>query len=227
MPTYEGLRLKVLKYDRKILGNVHQRALNKKGFTIISNNCWGGEVYEYYNLQKQSPTVGLFIMAEDYIRFISNLDAYLSSELAFVEPEESKWRDYWENRASRFGTYPIGRLSLEDIGEAIEVFFLHYHSKEDAREKWLRRCERINWDKLIIKFNDQNGCTEEHIQGFLKQNYKHMAFFTCKNWGNLSKQMMTDDRIFYKEIRQFPPSDQIKASFEPFNKEVTNFINEL
>ena len=59
-----------LKYLRLKYANKRQNELNNKDFTIISNNCWGGMIYESYNLEKQSPTVGLFFMAKDYIDFI-------------------------------------------------------------------------------------------------------------------------------------------------------------
>lgn len=64
------------------------------------------------------------------------------------------------------GTYPVGKLErcseneyagvddsavdcASDI-ESIEIFFLHYHSEQGAKEKWERRIKRINWDKLLI-----------------------------------------------------------------------------
>nr|WP_262352316.1 DUF1919 domain-containing protein [Lactiplantibacillus plantarum] len=59
--TYEGLRLKILGFRRKKFSALRKKQINKDRFTIISNNCWGGEVYESYNLIKQSPTVGLFL----------------------------------------------------------------------------------------------------------------------------------------------------------------------
>lgn len=52
MPTYEGLRLKVLKYWRVGLANWRKKQLKSTDFTIISNNCWGGMIYESYNLKK-------------------------------------------------------------------------------------------------------------------------------------------------------------------------------
>ena len=65
MPTYEGLRLKILKYWRVGLANHRKKQLKFTDFTIISNNCWGGMIYESYNLPKESPTVGMFFMATD------------------------------------------------------------------------------------------------------------------------------------------------------------------
>lgn len=78
MLTIEGLRLKLLKYPRtgKLFTKHRTKQLVNKQFTIISNNCWGGMIYESYNLPKESPTVGLFFMADDYINFLKHLKEY-------------------------------------------------------------------------------------------------------------------------------------------------------
>ena len=41
-----------------------------------------------------------------------------------------------------------------------------------------------NWDKLLVKFNDQNGCTEMEVNKFMKLPFKNKLFFTCKHWPN-------------------------------------------
>lgn len=155
MPTYEGLRLKVLKYWRVGLANWRKKQLKSTDFTIISNNCWGGMIYESYNLKKKSPTVGMFFMAKDYVEFLSDLKGYISSELIFIKPEESRWKDMPQlAEDERFGHYPVGVLS--NGKNTIELFFLHYHSEQEAREKWQRRIssESIGiecWLNLMIR----------------------------------------------------------------------------
>jgi uncharacterized protein (DUF1919 family) len=217
MFTFEGLRLKLLKYPRKSLANFRSKKLKHKDFTIISNNCWGGMIYESYNLPKQSPTIGLFFMASDYIKFVSNLKEYLSLELTFIRPEKSRWKEQ-VCRDNHFGHYPIGVL------KDIEIFFLHYHSEKEAKEKWERRCKRISWEKMIIKFNDQNGCTERELKAFLDLPHKHKVFFTCKDWS-------VENNSEIVTIRQFGNKDFIRASYEPFGKSkylnVTKYINSL
>ena len=47
-------------------------SVKKNTPTIFSNNCWGGMIYESYNLPKNSPTVGLFFFADDYIFFLEH-----------------------------------------------------------------------------------------------------------------------------------------------------------
>lgn len=78
----------------------------------------------------------------------------------------------------RFGSYPVGVLS--NGKNSIEIFFLHYHSEQEAREKWERRVQRINWNKLLIKFNDQNGCTEKEVNKFMKMAYKNKLFLLAR-----------------------------------------------
>ena len=112
MPTYEGLRLKILKYWRLGLANYRKKQLKSTNFTIISNNCWGGMIYESYNLPKESPTVGMFFIAKDYIEFLSDLKGYVNGKLTFISPTKSRWKDIPQiSEDKRFGSYPVGVLS--------------------------------------------------------------------------------------------------------------------
>lgn len=152
-----------LKFRGKILIPVASRFLSKRlpvtDFTIISNNCWGGTVYETYGLPKQSPTVGMFIMPDDYIKLVADLQRYLNTPLIFIRPEESKWASELSEKPD-WGSYLIGQ-----IGD-VELHMLHYHSKDIAQRKWNSRIKRINYDRLIFKFNDQNGATRDHLKSF-------------------------------------------------------------
>ena len=72
--TYEGLRLKIQKYQRKLPARRRKKSLKGTRFTILSNNCWGGMIYESYDLPKQTPTVGCFFMSDVYILFLTRLN---------------------------------------------------------------------------------------------------------------------------------------------------------
>lgn len=223
MSSMEGIRLK-LRNEIFIPLTCRNRGnkLRQTNFTIISNNCWGGVVYEAHNLQKESPTVGMFFMAEDYIRFLSHLKEYLAAELTFIKPEESRWKnDSATSGDKRWGTYPIGKIHI-GRNESIEIFFLHYHSEKEAREKWKRRIKRINWNKLLIKFNDQNGCTEEYIKSFETLPYKNKVCFTVRDF----PQYKSVVRIKAPKNHEF-----IRASYEPYGKskfiDVTKMLNGL
>lgn len=224
MLSIEGIRLKIRnKVYIPLTCRSRGKKLNNTDFTIISNNCWGGTVYEAYNLPKESPTVGMFFMAEDYITFLSDLKGYINGTLEFIKPEESRWKDAPQVSGDRrFGSYPVGLLS--NGKSYIEIFFLHYHSEKEAKDKWERRCKRINWDRLLVKFNDQNGCAVKNIYDFMDLPFKHKLFFTCKKWPGISGG---GGAI----IRQFPKHDSIMASYEPFGKskyiDITKLLNSL
>lgn len=219
--TYEGVRMKVLKYWRVGLAKYRNKKLTRKDFTIISNNCWGGMVYESYALPKESPTVGLFFMAEDYIKFLQRLDEYLNAPLRFILPEESRYKEEQPGGEHRFGTYPIGILEIPGIGggtERIEIFFLHYHCEEEAQEKWERRIARIHRDRLLVKFNDQNGCKIEHLIAFDKLPYQNKVCFTAKKYPEIDSAI---------KIRCPQKHEYIRGSYEPFGRMVTAMINSL
>lgn len=143
---------------RKLFAPIWRRKLNNRDFSIISNNCWGGKVYQRFGLQYSSPTVGLYFFAEEYIRFLKRLEYYLSLEIEVISAEKSK---YWGILKERNQTnVPIGKI------DDVEIVFLHYKSPESAKIKWETRKQRVNFSNLIIKFSQMDGCTEDHLFAF-------------------------------------------------------------
>lgn len=135
-----------------------KRSIKNKNFSVISNNCWAGRLYQYLDMPYLSPTAGLYFFAPDYIKFVSDLHRYLNTPLRFINPEESK---YYEEIKKRGQTEkPIGIL------DDVEIVFLHYKTKEEAEEKWNRRKERVNFDNIILKFSRMDLCTEKEIEQF-------------------------------------------------------------
>ncbi len=139
--------------------------VRNKDFSVISNNCWAGRLYQYLDMPYLSPTAGLYFFAPDYIKFVSDLRRYLDTPLRFIEPEESK---YYEELQKRNQTdKPIGIIN------DVEIVFLHYKSKEEAEEKWNRRKERVNFDHIILKFSRMDLCTEKEIEEFDRLPFKN------------------------------------------------------
>ena len=215
MPSIEGIRLKIRRKYIQLTSNIRLKSINKTDFTIISNNCWAGFIYQSYGIRYNTPTVGLFFMPNDYLKFISKLEYYIKSNLEFINPNESKYYDELR-KDPRFGSYPIGKIY------DIEIMFLHYKTEHEAYRKWNERCERINWNRLVFKFNDQNGCTENHLNSFEKLKLKNKICFTSKKYGDLKSS------IFIKSAKN---QEYIYASQEPFGKSryvnITNFLNEV
>ena len=149
-----------VKFFFPLLAKSRKNKLKYTDFTIISNNCWAGKCYEYFNLPKSSPTIGGYFFAEDYVKFCKNIKHYLSCNLDIIPASESKHYKVLLEKNEENSL--IGKL------DDVEIIFLHYHDKKILIEKWNRRVERINWDRLILKFSYQNECSDELIKSFLE-----------------------------------------------------------
>lgn len=136
----------------------NRKLIRRRDFTIISNNCWAGKAYQYLDMPYLSPTVGLYFFAEDYLRFVSNLRYYLSLDLTFISAGESRYVEILRERNHMH--VPIGLL------DDVEIIFLHYQSEKEAKEKWNRRRERVNYGNVFLKFSKMNLCTEAHMYEF-------------------------------------------------------------
>lgn len=202
-----------IKISEKYISKIRRKVLKNNNFTIISNNCWAGWVYRRYNLPYLTPTVGLFIMPKDYIKFISNIKYYINNELKFISPEDSSYKNYISMVDKRFGTYPIGIIN------DIEIHFLHYKNKEEAYKKWNERIKRINYKNIIYKFNDQNGCSREDVECFKNLDIDNKIFFT-------SNSALKNKGIFIEEFEEkgYCVDDML---FCTKNLNLTNYLNSI
>lgn len=124
-------------------------------------NCTGGILYHDLGLQFLSPTVNLYMKAEDFIKFCENVKYYISIE----EMQPCLDSDIIQERK-----YPVAYL------DDILLYLVHYHSVEDAQCKWNERKHRINWDKIVILNNDREGMTSELKDRFEALPYKKVMF---------------------------------------------------
>lgn len=157
-------------------------------FTIISNNCWGGHVYRYFNLPYASPTIGLYFFSDDYLRFVSSLEFYLNSDLKMIKLEESKHYEEIKKNHQDSINAPIGVIN------DIEIVFLHYKSPEEAQNKWNRRKTRVNMNNIIVKNSEQNGCTIKHLKAFDNIPIGKKFVFVTRDY-NLKSQIIVKDYV--------------------------------
>lgn len=211
MPSLEGVKLKCRKNYIAFTAGLRSKKLLSSDFTIIANNCWAGFIYQSYGIAYNTPTVGLYFMPDDYLKFVQNLDVYLTSNLTFIDPTSSRYKESLKATHS-FGLYPVGKI------RDIEIIFLHYHSEDEAYEKWTRRSARVNKEKLLIKFNDQNRATDEHISNFDKLDFKNKICFTSKEYQHLESVVC---------IKSAMEQHSVLASQEPFGRSKYININKL
>lgn len=122
--------------------------------TILSQNCIGGVFYKDMDMQFASPTIGAYMSGGDFVRFVSNLEDYLSRTLQMRWGEE----------------YPIGILG------DLQIHFMHYGTCRQAREAWQRRCGRINRERLMVLCTDRDGFTDEDFALWKELPYPKVLF---------------------------------------------------
>jgi len=166
----------------RIFGKIRAKKFNFTDFTIISNNCFGGIVYRNHHLPYLTPTAGLFIMPRDYIKFIYNLKHYLSITPIEIKIDESTYSNYLKS-LNYDGV--IGKI------DDVELMFLHYKDFDEAKTKWERRKKRINFDKIIYKFNDQNNCTIDELKKFEAFPAKNKILFTARKYDGINSYVLT------------------------------------
>ncbi len=82
----ETIKIKIRRKYISLTARYRQKKIKYKDFSIISNNCWAGFVYQSYNLPYNTPTIGMFIVSDDYIKLIGNLQHYMEID-KFMEVE--------------------------------------------------------------------------------------------------------------------------------------------
>lgn len=195
MNVLSSLRIKIRELFNPLLSPYRLNKLSQENvnFTLLSNNCWGGHVYRYFNLPYNTPTIGMYFFIEDYIKFLSKLEYYLSLDIRIIHAECS--RHYQEIlREHKDSLYvPIGVL------DDVEIVFLHSHSDDEARDSWNRRKARMNLDNLVVKMSEMNGCSLEYLRIFDALPYKKKIVFTTKDYG-LKSQIIFKDYLGEEQI---------------------------
>lgn len=163
--------IEMRKLTTRFRAMLRRRTLKNRTFTIISNNCWGGVEYSYYGLPYRTPFVGLFLREDDFVKMLGDLQSYMQAPLVFQENGMSKYPDL------RDRTYPLA--VLQGSKGDVEIHFMHYTSENEAREKWERRKQRMNYDNMIYKLSERTPyCTVAVQKAFLDLNLKRSILFT-------------------------------------------------
>lgn len=135
----------------------------------------------------------MYFFANDYVKFVSNLRYYCDGKVRLINACDS--HHYDELMLQGNINVPIGLL-----GDDVEVVFLHYHSESEVKDKWARRCERICWNNIILKFSEMNSATLQHLQIIDKLPYQKKVIFTTRDYG-LNSQVVFKEWLGASQIR--------------------------
>lgn len=142
--------------------------------SIISSNCFAGRIMQDLKMEYNSPTLGLWIMPDDFAVFCSDLQHYLKADIQIVEHSKNELGEYKMTHPPKH-PYPVGLIDGK-----LEAHFLHYYTAEEAVSKWKRRAARVNLENLILIGSEQNGCTEDDIKTFDALPYPRKLYFCSK-----------------------------------------------
>lgn len=145
------------KFFRKKVNKRLRKELANPNVSIISNNCTGGIISHDLGLRFLSPTVNLFMEANDFVKLCENLEYYLG--VTQIEEVIDTTRNY-----------PVGKLG------DITLYFVHYKTFEEARKKWLERRKRVDLNNIRIFGCDRDGMTEQLMDRFGKLPYPKVLF---------------------------------------------------
>lgn len=180
------------------------KSLRNKKFVIVSNNCFGGQAYQWLKLSYNTPFVGMFLYGPCYIKLLQNFDHYMLQDLKFVS--ETKYPD-------RPKTYPVALL------DDIELHFSHYKTEEEAQEKWYRRRARLlsesNKDNFFFVICDRERVDAKIIEKFHQLEFKNKLSFAVFDIEGLSKtQHVNVFKKFNRHKRRTPNGKKMfKISF--------------
>lgn len=139
----------------------NRKRLTNANPTIIASNCNGGFIAHDLNLRFNSPFVNLFLTPKDFIRYLKNIEFYQQQNLTFVQTEKA---------------YPVAKLA------DITLYLMHYHSEQEAEQKWNERTKRIDLNNLFVMMTERDGCEYQDLIEFDALPFKNKVVFTHKNY---------------------------------------------
>lgn len=150
--------MKLNKLFRREINKNNRRKLINRNFSLVASNCNGCLLSHDLGVRFNTPFVNLWMKPKDFIKCLSNLEAYMKSDLKFIKEDGID--------------YPVGLL------KDVKIYFQHYSSNEEALKKWNSRKQRMDYSNLFIMMTDRDGCTYDDIVAFDKLPYKHKVIFT-------------------------------------------------
>jgi uncharacterized protein (DUF1919 family) len=171
-PIFDGVARRLQTAAKRAVLAVRLRRLN---FSIVSNNCWGGHIHQIIGDEYRSPFVGLYLAPECYLNMLQDFQATVRRPLKFAKYSRHDYIN--QMRAGKKDHTPIGQL-----GDDIELQFVHYQTEAEAEEKWNRRLKRMVSDenRIFFKFCDRDGCTPEQLATFDMLPFRNKVCFVSR-----------------------------------------------
>lgn len=160
--------------------------LKQEKITILTNNCWGGMVYQFLGFECISPLRNCFMLDEDYLRFLSSPKEYLDDKPICCGFEKDVHTGH---------TYPV----LEING--VRIHCNHETDANHAIDEWERRKRRVNMNNLFVEMYTENKEIESAFEKLIQYN-KRVCFVPweteCKH--SLQLVLLPNQKDFYETV---------------------------
>lgn len=158
---------------------IRRDQLKNHDFTIISQNCVGGFIYHQLGLKFLTPTINLYFYPHDFIELVRHLRFYMNTEL--VEDKTTT------------KPFPVGILG--DRGHYIRIYFNHSKNFTEAKQKWLIRSQRINYQNIFIIGGDAYGEPYSNMEyhEFDTLPYRHKVLLTGRSFPKVKSTVPIPD----------------------------------
>lgn len=149
--------------------NQMQRRLVNNDFSLICPNCLGGMLLHDLRLPFLSPTVNLMMRQREFVRFVLDMEYYLSQELRFYNDLN----------------YVCPSAKLGEGDKTITIYFTHYKNKNEAENCWYKRILRIRYDNLFVLAMEKDGMNKEDIIRLGTLNIRGLVVFTANYYPDI------------------------------------------
>ena len=144
---------------------LRRRMLRNRDICLLSNNCNGAMILHDLGLRFNSPFVNLWLEADDFVKYLSNIEHYRNCKLTFVN--------------NALYNYPVGKL------DDIMIYFMHYKNEEQAQTKWEQRSRRIDIGHLFIIMTEKENCSYNTLIKFDSLPYQNKVVLTHKSYSEI------------------------------------------
>ncbi len=179
--------------------------LRENPVSLITNDCFGGMLYHYLDLEFSSPFVNCWIGADDFLLLVNNLEEYMKQPL-LLKYEGDIYQ------------CPVGTLAY--LHNRICIHFNHAYSFDEAKRDFERRRKRINWDNIFIC---SNVSRKEYAESFAKLPYRKKNI-TGEDFGTEDSVMLLGYKYEY-DGRQKDASQT--REFWSYMQNMNNFTKEI
>ena len=169
-----GFILMIMAKPRKIYHKCKAKRCYADKCCIICNNCTGGVILHDLGLKFDTPTINtLFYTAEDFLFFVDNIRSF--SKIKIFKIDNHNY------------SYPVGGLRLGE--RLIKIGFVHYLTFEEARDKWIERFRRVDFDKVMVLWEGE-GLNENDLSLLNMMSFNKLVF-------SMTNKALSDRYPFY------------------------------